>query len=181
MNRPNKIDSWLHQKGSMPNERRRSVKSMRKPDMNLKEWLSIAIITALLTLPAMALPGIELIKNCSTISANVDETVIYAFDLKNNGTEKLNNPKILDDRLGEIPVNKSMLDIGESYTVRVPYKVVQSDLPGPLVNVARAWAEWGGEKVHSNNASFAVSLGIVGYENLSKYGYDVPESINLSA
>jgi len=154
---------------------------MRRRDINLKDWLSIAIIMALLTLPVMALPGIELVKNCSTISANVDETIVYTFDLKNNGTEKLNNPTLWDDHLGEIPVNKSMLDIGESCTVRVPYKVVQSDLPGPLVNIARARAEWMGGEVHSNNASFAVSLGIVGYENLSKYGYDVPESIEPSA
>lgn len=154
---------------------------MGRIETKLREWLSIAIITAILTLPAMALPGIELIKNCSTISANVDDIIIYTFDIKNNGTEKLNNPIILDDRLGKIPVDKSILDIGESYTVRVPYKVVQSDLPGPLVNVARARAEWSGEKVQSNNASFAVSLGIIGYENLSKYGYDLPGSINLSA
>ena len=154
---------------------------MRKTKINLKDGLSIAVIAALLILPAMALPGIELTKNCSTISANVDEIIFYTFDIKNNGTEKLYNPTILDDGLGEVAVNKSVLDIGESYTVRVPYNVLQSDLPGPLVNVARARAEWSGGEVHSNNASFAVSLGIIGYENLSKYGYDAPESSDASA
>lgn len=154
---------------------------MGRMDINLKVLFSIAIITALLVLPAMALPGIELVKNCSTISAYIDETIVYTFSLKNNGTERLNNPAISDDRLGKIPVNKSMLDTGESYTVSVLYKIAPSDLPGPLVNIARARAEWAGGEVHSNNASFAVSLGIIGYENLSEYGYDVPGSINLSA
>ena len=154
---------------------------MRKTKINLKDGLSIAVIAALLILPAMALPGIELTKNCSTISANVDDVIFYTFDIKNNGTEKLYNPTISDDRLGEVSVNKSMLDIGESCTVRVPYNVLQSDLPGPLVNFARARAEWKGGEVYSNNASFAVSLGIIGYENLSKFGYDAPESLDVSA
>lgn len=143
-------------------------------------WISIAVILVLLSLPAMALPGLNLTRNCSTISANVDDTIVYTFDLKNNGTEKLSNPKLLDDRLGEIVINESTLDIGESIVVSVPYKVAGSDLPGPLVDVARARAEWKGDEVFSNNASFAVSLGVMGYENLTRYGYEVPELLNNS-
>lgn len=151
---------------------------MSKIARSMNGWISIAIITILLSLPAMAFPGLNLTRNCSTISANVDDTVVYTFDLKNNGTEKLSNPKLFDDRLGEIKIIERTLDIGKSIIVRVPYKVVASDLPGPLVNVARAQAEWNGGEVFSNNASFAVSLGIMGYENLTKYGYEVPELIN---
>ena len=153
---------------------------MRKIAISINGWISIAIITVLLSLPAMALPGLNLARNCSTISANVDDTIVYTFDLKNNGTEKLSNPKLLDDRLGEIVIDKSTLDVGESIVVRVPYKVAGSDLPGPLVNVARARAEWKDGTVFSNNASFAVSLGIMGYENLTRYGYEIPELLNNS-
>ena len=141
----------------------------------------IAIIVAFLSLPSMAMPGLNLTKTCSTISANIDDTIIYSFELRNNGTEKLSNPKILDDHLGEIKVNKSTLDIGESYVLSVSYNIVQSDLPGPLVNVARGSAKHKDGEVFSNNASYAVSLGIVGYENLTKYGYAVPELLNTSA
>ncbi|MFZ2377467.1 MAG: hypothetical protein WAV83_09675, partial [Methanothrix sp.] len=154
-------------------------KSVRKMALELKGWWAFAAIAALLIPSAMGFPGLNLTKNCSTISANVDEIIVYSFDLKNNGTEKITNPMIIDDHLGEIPVNKSTLDIGESCVVLVSYKVMQSDLPGPLVNVARARAEWKGGEVVSNDASFAVSLGIVGYENLSKYGYSIPESFNI--
>ena len=148
---------------------------------NTIKWMVIAIIVAFLSSPSMAMPGLNLTKTCSTISANIDDTIVYSFELKNNGTEKLSNPKILDDHLGEVKVDKSTLNVGESYVLSVSYKVVQSDLPGPLVNIARGIAEHKGGEVFSNNASCAVSLGIVGYENLTKYGYAVPELLNRSA
>lgn len=123
------------------------------------------------SLPSVALPGLNLTKTCNTISANLGETVVYTFHLKNNGTEPLNDLMLLDGRLGEIPLNCSLLEAGELCNASVSYQITESDLPGPLKNEARATAVCQGGIVASNNASFAMSLGISGYENLSKYGY----------
>lgn len=153
---------------------------MNKFAINTRKWILAATIMVLLTPFSMALPGLNLTKNCSTISANIDDTIVYTFDLKNNGTEKLSNLMLWDDHLGEIKIDKSTLDIGENYAVSVSYNVVKSDLPGPLANIARASGEYKGAEVFSNNASFAVSFGIVGYENLTKYGYLMPELTNRS-
>lgn len=148
--------------------------------IHLKNWMLICMIMVLLSLSSMASPGLNLTKNCNTISANINDNITYIFDLKNNGTERLSNPTLWDDHLGDIQINKSVLEAGESFTVRVLYRIQESDLPGPLVNIANARAEYMGGKVLSNNASYAVSLGVIGYENLTKYGYPLPELINSS-
>jgi len=121
------------------------------------------------SLPSVALPGLNLTKTCNTLSANLGDTVIYAFHLKNNGTEPLSDPVLMDDHLGEIPLNRSLLEAGGLCNANVSYLIIESDLPGPLKNVARATARCKESFVVSNNASFAISLGISGYENLSKY------------
>jgi len=133
-------------------------------------FLGLLVLISL-SFTSMAMPALNLTKTCNTISACPGDTIIYTFDLKNNGTEPLNNPTLLDDQFGEIPVNRSVLKVGDSWAVSVSYQVSGSDLPGPLVNIARAKAKCRGGDVYSNNASSAVSLGIMGYENLSKYGY----------
>ena len=126
----------------------------------LKLFLEICILTCLIlmlsSLPSVALPGLNLTKTCNTLSANLGETVVFTFHLKNNGTEPINDLMLRDDRLGEIPLNCSLIEAGGLCNASVSYQIIESDLPGPLKNV-------------SNNASFAISLGISGYENLSKY------------
>jgi uncharacterized repeat protein (TIGR01451 family) len=131
----------------------------------------LGLVLISLSLTSIAMPALNLTKTCNTISACPGDTIFYTFDLKNNGTEPLTNPTLLDDHLGKIPVNRSVLEVGDSCIVSASYQVSGSDLPGPLVNFARAMAKSKGSDVYSNNASFAVSLGIMGYENLSKYGY----------
>jgi uncharacterized repeat protein (TIGR01451 family) len=139
----------------------------------LKLFIKICILTGLIltlsSLPSVALPGLNLTKTCNTISANLGDTVTYTFHLRNNGTEPLNDPMLMDDRLGEIPLNRSLLEAGGLCNASVSHLIIESDLPGPLKNVARATARCKESIVLSNNASFAISLGISGYENLSKY------------
>jgi hypothetical protein len=136
-----------------------------------RSYLLLGLVLISLSSTSIAMPALTLTKTCNTISACPGDTIIYTYDLENNGTELLSNPTLHDDHLGEIPVNRSVLKVGDSWTVSVSYQVSGSDLPGPLVNFARATAKCRGSDVYSNNASFAVSLGIMGYENLSKYGY----------
>jgi uncharacterized repeat protein (TIGR01451 family) len=144
---------------------------MRKFYTDARSYLLLGLVLISLSFTSIAMPALNLTKTCNTISACPGDTIFYTFDLKNNGTEPLTNPTLLDDHLGKIPVNRSVLDVGDSCIVSASYQVSGSDLPGPLVNFARAMAKSKGSDVHSNNASFAVSLGIMGYENLSKYGY----------
>ncbi len=144
---------------------------MRKFYADARSYLLLGLVLISLSLTSIAMPALNLTKTCNTISACPGDTIFYTFDLKNNGTEPLSNPTLLDDHLGKIPVNRSVLEVGDSCIVSVSYQVNGSDLPGPLVNFARATAKCRGSDVYSNNASFAVSLGIMGYENLSKYGY----------
>ena len=144
---------------------------MSKFNTYARKCLLLGLVLIILSFTSVAMPALNLTKSCNTISACPGDTIIYTFDLKNNGTEPLSNPTLLDDHLGEIPVKRSVLEVGDSCRVSVSYQVNGSDLPGPLVNFARATARFRGSDVYSNNASFAVSLGIMGYENLSKYGY----------
>lgn len=138
---------------------------------NARKYLLWGFVLILLSNPSISMPALNLTKNCNTISAYLGDTIIYTFDLENNGTEPLSNPTLWDDHLGEIPINQSIIKVGERCAVLVPYQISGSDLPGPLVNFARATAKYKGSDVSSNNASYAVSLGVMGYENLSKYGY----------
>ena len=144
---------------------------MHKMSACIRRCLLVSIIIILLSLPCIAVPGLNLTKTCNTISANLGDTITYNFVLLNNGTEPLSNPALLDDHLGAIRINQSILEVGKSYPVSISYRINESDLPGPLVNFARATARYKGSDISSNNASFAVSLGVAGYENLTKYGY----------
>ena len=142
---------------------------MHKSHAYLSVWvLSLAFVFILLSLPSLAAPGLSLTKNCSTMSAYLGDTVVYDFLLQNNGTETLSDLILVDDHLGIIPLNKSTLKAGESCAVAVPYQIDISDVPGVLINSARGSAKCEGKDVFSNNASFIVSLGISGFENISK-------------
>ena len=142
---------------------------MKSSNLCLKICILTCFILMLSSLPSAALPGLNLTKTCNTLSANLGETVVYTFYLKNNGTDPIKDLMLRDDRLGEIPLNCSLLEAGGLCNSSVSYKIIESDLPGPLKNVARATARCKESIVVSNNASFAISLGISGYENLSKY------------
>ena len=136
-----------------------------------RKYLLLGLVMIFLSNSSLSVPALNLTKNCNTISASPGDTIIYTFDLENNGTEPLNNPTLRDDHLGEIPINQSIIGVGERYVVSVPYQISGDDLPGPVINFAIATAKYKGNDVSSNNASCAVSLGIMGYENLTKYGY----------
>jgi len=142
---------------------------MNKVHAYARGCLIFFIVVLVLSLPSLSTSGLNLTKSCNARSAYFGDTIVYTFTLENNGTEALSDLVLLDDHLGEIDLNKSALDVGESCAVSVPYKIAEADIPGPLANTARGSAKCEGSDVFSNNASFMVSLGVSGIENLTKF------------
>ena len=79
-------------------------------------------------------------KTPSAQTANVGETVVYQYAVKNTGSIIINTLALSDDKLGPITLDKTSLNPGESATGSASYTIQQSDLPGPLTNKASATA-----------------------------------------
>lgn len=127
------------------------------------------LVLFFISAPSLSDAGLNLTKSCNVMSAYLGDTVVYTFNLENNGTEALSDLALLDDHLGRIALNKSALKAHESCIASVSYKIAPEDIPGPLVNTARGSARCQSGEIFSNNASFAVNLGVSGIENISKY------------
>ncbi len=85
-----------------------------------------------------ALGAIEVVKTPSTTIAQVGDTVTYDYVVTNTGGVPLSDVTLDDDVLGPITLAATMLAPGESTTGTADYVVAESDLPGPIVNVATA-------------------------------------------
>jgi hypothetical protein len=142
---------------------------MKKSHIYLIKVIYCCLVLFVLSTPSLSIAGLNLTRGCNTISAYLGDTIIYTFNLENNGTEALSDLTLLDDHLGKIALNKSALKAHESCVASVSYQIAPSDIPGPLVNTARGSAKCKSGEIFSNNASFAVNLGISGAENISKY------------
>ena len=84
--------------------------------------------------------SMEIIKTPSNTAAKVGETVTYAYMVRNTGTVTINDLAIVDDKLGEIKINKKTLTVGETAIGSATYLVVEGDLPGPLTNIVTGTA-----------------------------------------
>ncbi|NPV62750.1 MAG: hypothetical protein HPY61_09000 [Methanotrichaceae archaeon] len=82
--------------------------------------------------------GLELTKTPSVTSAVVGDTVTYTYVLNNVGSIGINDLKLNDDRIGDIPLSVTSLLPGESTTVTSDYLITEASLPGPLRNNATA-------------------------------------------
>lgn len=133
-----------------------------------KGFLIFCLIIVSLSAPSLSEPGLNLTKSCDVMFAYFGDTVTYTFSLENNGSEAIRELEIMDDHLGSISLDDDSLDPGERCLASVSYAINESDIPGPLINTARARGSSALGYVLSNNASFVVSLGVSGYENLSK-------------
>ncbi len=72
----------------------------------------------------------------SAALATVGERVDYRYVLRNAGSQELEGLSLVDDRFGQIPLLSSRLLPGQAREAVVTYIVLDSDLPGPLVNRA---------------------------------------------
>jgi uncharacterized repeat protein (TIGR01451 family) len=102
--------------------------------------------------------SIELTKSASKASAVVGQSVTYQYVIKNTGKTTVQGLTLSDDKLGAITITQDSLLPGESTTGTADYTLSQKDLPGPLVNSARAiGTDDQGEQVETN-ASASVTL-----------------------
>jgi uncharacterized repeat protein (TIGR01451 family) len=94
-------------------------------------------------------PAITVTKTASADSATIGEVVTYSYRITNTGNVTLNNITLVDDKLGEITPNKTVLGPDEYTTAEKVYTVQADDFPGPLANTAvvTGTAEVGSDQV----------------------------------
>jgi len=94
--------------------------------------------TATATIALTYTAGLAVTKTPSSNTAKVGDTVTYQFSVKNNGSVTINGLALNDDKLGLITLDKTSLPPGETATGSTTHIIVETDLPGPLTNVATA-------------------------------------------
>jgi uncharacterized repeat protein (TIGR01451 family) len=114
--------------------------------------------TATASVPLTYTATLQVTKTPSASTANVGETVTYQFVVKNTGTVTLNGLAMTDDKLGSITLDKSSLAAGETANGTATHTVVETDLPGPLTNVATATATDSQNKPVTSQATASIRL-----------------------
>ncbi len=74
-------------------------------------------------------------------TAAVGESINYTYRVFNIGAATLNNITASDDRLGDVPLDRTTLSSGTSATGVLTYTLTVNDLPGPLTNTVIAWGK----------------------------------------
>ncbi len=82
--------------------------------------------------------GLAVTKKPSSNTAKIGDTVTYQFSVTNNGTVTINGLALNDDKLGIITLDKASLPPGETATGSATHTIIETDLPGPLTNIATA-------------------------------------------
>jgi uncharacterized repeat protein (TIGR01451 family) len=71
-------------------------------------------------------------------TARVGDVITYTYTVTNTGNVRLTGVGVSDNRLGAIGLGTTTLSPSQSTTGTAQYIVAESDLPGPLENVATA-------------------------------------------
>src|SRR5690606_20144609 len=79
-------------------------------------------------------PALTVSKVASVDSARVGDTITYTYRITNTGGLTFTTITAIDDKLGEITLDRNSLGLGEVATGEASYTVQLTDLPGPLVN-----------------------------------------------
>lgn len=112
----------------------------------MKRW-SIPLIALLfiLLVPASATmvaageeAGLVVTKSADRTSAVVGDTITYSYTIINTDNVTISNLSLEDDRLGIIPLSSTTLAPGNNVTATATYTITISDLPGPIINTAKA-------------------------------------------
>jgi len=82
--------------------------------------------------------GLAVTKKASSTTAKVGDVVTYQFSVTNNGTVTINGLALNDDKLGAVTLDKASLLPGETATGSATHTINETDLPGPLTNIATA-------------------------------------------
>ena len=102
--------------------------------------------------------SLEVTKTASAMSAKAGDEITYTYTVTNSGTVTVAALALNDDKLGAIALDKSELAPGEQATGSATYTVLESDLSGPLTNLATATAEYCDTTI-STTASASVTTG----------------------
>jgi uncharacterized metal-binding protein YceD (DUF177 family) len=102
--------------------------------------------------------ALNLTKVPSTTTAAVGETVTYRFTVTNTGNVTIKGLNLTDDKLGTIKTDKTSLSPGETATASATHIIAESDLPGPLTNVATITGTDSQNKPVSTTATATVAL-----------------------
>ena len=103
-------------------------------------------------------PMIGITSTVDRVTARVNHAVTYTYTVTNRGDTTLTNIRVSDDLLGVIKLGETTLLPGESTTKSATYTVQESDLPGPLKNVAVASASDAFGAMAMDQASATVTL-----------------------
>ncbi|MGN6274214.1 MAG: DUF7507 domain-containing protein [Protaetiibacter sp.] len=72
-------------------------------------------------------------------AAGIGETITYSFEVVNTGNTRLENVRVVDDRVTGVSPASITLEVGDSYVFTAAYTVTEADiLAGSIVNTARA-------------------------------------------
>ena len=109
----------------------------------MKKWsmlLVIAIVALLMpvsTASVSAQGELSISKSAGPTSAAVGDNITYTYTIVNNTDNITDNITLVDDKLGKIDLGtQPSLGASENITVTATYTVKETDLPGPLVNIA---------------------------------------------
>jgi uncharacterized repeat protein (TIGR01451 family) len=83
-------------------------------------------------------------KEASLDAASPGDIITYSFTLINRLDKQISGLVVIDDKLGPVAMNRSILEPGDRAAGTKIYAVKEEDLPGPLVNLAeyKAYDIW---------------------------------------
>ena len=114
--------------------------------------------TATATVQLTYTAALQVTKTPSASTAAIGETVTYQFSVVNTGNVTVNALTLTDDKLGDITLNTALLAPGATATGSATHTIIETDLPGPLTNVATAKATDSQNKPVTATATATVSL-----------------------
>jgi hypothetical protein len=123
----------------------RPVKFPLKEVQKMKKWIIPVMVTVIALLmsasaqvvAAQDATGFSLSKSADPTTATIGDTITYTYTITNTNNSTINGISLQDDLLGYIDLGgQTSLDAGGTITATANYTVVESDLPGPLVNTA---------------------------------------------
>ena len=103
--------------------------------------------------------SIKVTKTADKSSASPGDVITYTFTVLNNGIVELSNLSLSDNKLGAISLATASLSPGNSTTISKTYTVLETDLPGPLTNIATVQGkDPAGQTVSGQSNQVSVSL-----------------------
>ena len=102
-------------------------------------------------------PLISVTKDADDFGPELGDVITYTYVVTNTGDVTLVNVKAVDDKLGEVSLDKTTLAPGESATGTLTYTTVVADYPSELKNTVDAEGYYGEIKV-TDSASLNIVL-----------------------